>query len=44
MTFPENRREMIKKKRVRIRSREVRGGCWPNGSPVCGRPNKLGRF
>jgi hypothetical protein len=27
ITFLENRREMIKEKRVRIRSRKVRGGC-----------------
>jgi hypothetical protein len=44
MTFPENGRGMIKEKRVRTRSREVRGDCWPNGSPVRGRPNELGRF
>jgi hypothetical protein len=44
MTFPENKRGTIKEKRVKTRSREVRGGYWPNGSPVRRRLNEPGRF
>ena len=44
MTFPENRRGIIKEKRVKTRSREVRGGYWPNSSPVRRRPNEPRRF
>ena len=42
--FLENRRGIIKEKRVKTRSREIRGGYWPNDSPVRGCPNKPGRF
>jgi hypothetical protein len=44
MTFPENGKGIIKKKRVKTRSREVRGGYWPNSSPVREYPNESGRF
>jgi hypothetical protein len=44
MTFLEDGRGMIKGKRVRTRSREVRGGYWPNSSPVYRRLNEPGRF
>ena len=42
--FPENGRGMIKEKRMKTRSREVRGDYWPNSSPVRGYPNEPGRF
>lgn len=42
--FLEDKRGMIKGKRVRIRSREVRSSYWPNSSPICGYLNKPRRF
>jgi len=44
VTLPGNGRGMIKEKRVRTRTREVRRGHWPNGSAGRGRPNEPGRF